>query len=256
MRAALHRHQGWLFGAVLALLYSWTLMGLEMHSVNLAERWPQAVRILQLMVAEIEWTYTPDLLAKLRETVQIAVVGTTLAAVLAMPFGFWAAQHLAGARWVPASGKFVLNVIRTFPEIILAVMFIKAVGPGPFPGVLAMGVHSVGMLGKLYAEVVEAIDRDVLAAMSASGANRVQAIWHGILPQVLPEFASYAIYRFEINMRAAAVLGMVGAGGIGTPLIFAVLTRDWGRVGVILLGIIATVSVVDWCSAWLRSKLI
>ncbi len=242
---------------VLLAVLAWTFGGLHVEKVDLAQRWPQAVVIFRLMFTETEWSYTyPDLVTKLVESLQMAIVGTGIAAVLAIPFGFLAARNMSARRWAPGLGKFLLNVIRTFPELILAIMFIKAVGPGPFAGVLAMGVHAIGFLGKLYAEVVEAIDPGVVEAMAASGASRAQIIWHGLIPQVLPEFASYAIYRFEIAMRSAAVMGMVGAGGIGTPLIFAVTSRDWGRVGVILIGVILLVTAIDALSSWLRSKLV
>ncbi|MFO7173605.1 MAG: phosphonate ABC transporter, permease protein PhnE [Bacillota bacterium] len=263
--SALARRSGTLVAALaLVALYVWAIVGLELRGVNLAERWHQAAAIFRIMVTEPEWTYlwkcgsagcVSELGQKILETLQMALVGTTIGAVLAVPFGFLAARNVAGVRGSRA-GKFILNAIRAFPEVVLALMLLKAVGLGPFAGVLTMGIHSIGMLGKLYAEVVEGIDRDVLEAMAACGANRSQAIAFGILPQVLPEFASFAIYRFEINVRAAAILGMVGAGGIGTPLIFAVNNRDWGRIGVILLGIIVVVAAVDAVSSYLRRKLV
>lgn len=241
---------------VTAAVLWWTAAGLEIKWSNLAERWPQAVKIFALMITDLDKPYLGEMTAKVLESVQMAVVGTGLAAVLAVPFGFIAATNMRAFRGQTGLGKFNLNVIRTFPEIVLAILFMKGVGPGPFAGIMAMGIHSIGMLGKMYSEVVEQIDRGPIEALNSVGANRLQTLWYGVIPQVLPEFASYAIYRFEINIRAASVLGIVGAGGIGTPLWFAILQRQWGRVGIILLGIIVVVSVIDYLSSWLRAKLV
>lgn len=256
MRKWWEKNGSLLVGLLVVALYYWTFAGLDAKLSTIVDRWPQARWLLFNMVSNTDWAYWPELTDRLLETFHIAVLGTAIGAVLAIPFGFMGARNVARAGTIVKFGKLLLNAIRAFPELILAILFNKAVGLGPFPGILAMGIHSIGMLGKLYAEVVEAIDKEVLEAMAATGANRVQAVWFGVLPQVLPEFASYALYRFEINMRAAPILGMVGAGGIGHPLIFAVRDAAWGRVGIILLGIIVAVSVVDFASSWLRSRLV
>ena len=154
------------------------------------------------------------------------------------------------------TGKFVLSFIRTFPELVMAIMFIKAVGPGSFAGVLALGLHSIGMLGKLFSEEIENMDLGPTEALVATGANRFQVLWFAVIPQVIPGFLSYTLYRFEINVRSAAILGVIGAGGIGTPLIFALTSRDWNRVGIILLGIIVMVTIIDLISGYLRKKIV
>ncbi len=159
-------------------------------------------------------------------------------------------------RVLPGMGKFTLSVIRVFPEMIVAILFIKAVGPGSFAGVLALGVHSIGMLAKLFSETIEGIDSGPEEALIACGANRLQIIRFAVIPQVIPQFLSYTLYRFEINIRSATTLGLVGAGGIGTPLIFALQVRNWNRVGVILLGIVLLVVVTDFISSRFRAKII
>ncbi|MGE5676222.1 MAG: phosphonate ABC transporter, permease protein PhnE [Mycobacterium leprae] len=239
---------------VTAALIIWAGAGLETHGTSLRETLPQTVTIFRLMFVGAEWSYWPDLVGKLLETIQMAILGTMLASVLAIPFGFLAARNTA--KKASTLGKFLLDFIRVFPEVILAIIFIKGVGPGPLAGILAMGFHSIGMLGKLYSEAVEAIDRGPTEALVSTGANRIQQVWFAIIPQVMPEFASAAIYRFEVNSRAAAVLGIVGAGGIGAPLIFAIQSHAWGRVGIILIGIIVVVSCIDYLSSWLRKKLV
>ena len=240
----------------LVVVYGWSFSGVETNPRRLLEGLGETLVIFRLMFFPPAWYYLHDVAIGVVETLQIAVLGTCIAAVLALPFGFWAARNVAGKGIPAASGKLGLNAIRTFPELLLAVIFIRWVGPGPFAGVLAMGFHSVGMLGKLYAEVVEAIDPAPVEALVATGANRLQVAWYAILPQVLPDFASYALYRFEINSRAAAVLGLVGAGGIGTPLIFNLQQHNWPEVGMILLGVIVVVSVIDYVSGYLRRRIV
>jgi len=237
---------------VLAVLF-WAGSGLKTYSLDWRDTIPQTLRMLSMLVRP-DWAYTPSMMVKLLETVEMALLGTLLASILAVPFGFLAARNMG--RRLSGVGKFLLNAIRAFPEVILAIIFIKGVGPGPLAGIMAMGIHSIGMLGKLYAESVEAIDKGPTEAMLSVGANRIQQIWFGVVPQVLPEFSSYALYRFEINSRAATILGIVGAGGIGTDLIFAIQQRVWERVGIILLGIIVVVTVIDFGSGWLRKKLV
>ncbi|TCP20852.1 phosphonate transport system permease protein [Scopulibacillus darangshiensis] len=206
-----------------------------------------------------DYIYDPageDLLRSLLETLAIAVLGTFISAALCMPFAFWAARNMSKHRFVSASGKTVLSAIRVFPELIMALLFIKAVGLGPFAGILALGFHSIGMLGKLFGESVENMDFSATEALTASGANKIQTLWFAILPQVMPEFMSYTLYRFEISVRAATILGIVGAGGIGAPLIFALNGHSWDRVGIILLGIIVMVTTIDLISGAIRKRLV
>lgn len=240
--------------AVVVWLVYWAASGLKIYDIDISQTIPQTMKIFTIMFTEMDWAYRPDLTIKMIETLQMAILGTLIASLLAVPFGFLAAKNTG--KLLNGPGKFILDMIRVFPELILAIVFFRGVGPGPLAGIMALGIHSIGMLGKLYSEAVEAIDRGPTEALVSTGANRVQQIWYSIIPQVLPEFASYAIYRFEINSRAATILGVVGAGGIGTPLIFAIQQRAWGRVGIILLAIILVVSVIDLLSSWLRRRLV
>lgn len=188
------------------------------------------------------------------ETLAIAYAGTLIGAILAIPFGFLAARNMTGH--YSEIGKGISNGIRAFPEIMFAIIFVASVGMGPYAGVLAIGINSIGMLSKLYAEVIESIDMSIVEALKASGANKVQTIWYGVLPQVIPEFSSYAIYRFEIDVRASTVLGIVGAGGIGLPLILASNQRDWESVGMMLMIIIIVVTMIDYLSAYIRRRIV
>ena len=202
-----------------------------------------------------DWSYLPNVITGLRESLQIAILGTFFAALLALPFGALAARGLTRVAAIPFFGKTILNLIRTFPELILAIAFIKALGPGPLPGVIAIACHSVGMIGKLYAERIESVDRGALEALSATGASPLEVFRWGVLPEVFPDFLSFVLYRFDLNIRSASVLGIVGAGGVGTLLELQRNGGNWSKIGVILLGIILVVGTVDLISARLRARL-
>lgn len=253
------RFGNWLIGLLIVVIYVWAFNGIPYTGIkDTAGEFTVAI-FRGLFHPDWGYVYLPDgedLLRGLLDTLAIAFLGTFVTAVLTVPFAFWAATNMSGFKVVSGSGKFVLSVIRVFPEIVMAILFIKAVGPGAFAGVLALGLHSIGMLGKLFAEAIENMDLGPTEALTASGANRIQTLWFAVLPQVLPEFASFTLYRFEINVRSAAILGIIGAGGIGTPLIFALNARGWDRVGIILLGIIVMVTVIDIISGYIRKKLV
>lgn len=247
------------FFVLLALLYIWAFAGMPVNDIK--ETAGQISKAIFSGIFHPDWDYVylpdgEDLLRGLLDTLAIAILGTFISGILCVPFAFWAANNMSKGKAVTSSGKFVLSFVRTFPEIVMAILFIKAVGPGSFAGVLALGLHSIGMLGKLFSEEIESLDMGPTEALTATGANRLQVLWFAVLPQVLPGFLSYTLYRFEINIRAAAILGVIGAGGIGTPLIFALNSRDWDRVGIILLGIIVMVTIIDAISGYLRKKII
>lgn len=244
---------------LLALVYIWAFAGMPVNEIK--ETAGQISKAIFSGIFHPDWDYVylpegEDLLRGLLDTLAIAILGTFISGILCVPFAFWAANNMSKGKAITSSGKFVLSFIRTFPEIVMAILFIKAVGPGSFAGVLALGLHSIGMLGKLFSEEIESLDMGPTEALTATGANRMQVLWFAVLPQVLPGFLSYTLYRFEINIRAAAILGVIGAGGIGTPLIFALNSRDWDRVGIILLGIIVMVTIIDAISSFLRKRII
>lgn len=249
----------WTVGILLLFIYVWAFSGVPMEGFKETAGQVSKAILSGLFHPDWDYVYLPegeDLLRGLLDTLAIAVLGTFISAFLCIPFAFWAANNMSKGLAITGAGKFMLSFIRTFPELVMALLFIKVVGPGSFAGVLALGLHSIGMLGKLFSEEVENIDLGPSEALTATGANRMQTLWFAIIPQVLPGFLSYTLYRFEINLRAATILGIIGAGGIGTPLIFALQSRDWERVGVILLGIIVMVSIVDIISGYLRKKVV
>ncbi|WP_040536507.1 phosphonate ABC transporter, permease protein PhnE [Schleiferilactobacillus shenzhenensis] len=249
----------WVAGGLLVAVVLWAFTGMPALAIK-----PNAQRIGGAIIAGIfhpDWSYVytgdgEDLVSTLLQTVAIAFAGTFISAIVSLPFAFWAARGKHKFWLVSRSGKFLLTAIRTFPEIVLALMFIKAVGPSAFAGVLAVGFHSVGMLAKLFSEAIENLDNGAGEAVTAAGGTHLDTTMLATIPQLLPEFVSNTLYRFELAIRSASILGIVGAGGVGTPLIFAISSRAWSRVGIILLGIVIMVTLVDFISGTVRKRLV
>jgi phosphonate transport system permease protein len=194
--------------------------------------------------------------AKLGETLMIAYVGTLLGAVFGFMLCFLASANLVRSAPLRFAARRLLEICRTVPEIVFALIFVVAFGLGPVPGVLAIMIHTTGALGKLFAEVVENIDMKPVDGLLSTGAGFVQTIRFAVVPQVVSNFASYALLRFEINVRGAAVMGFVGAGGIGQDLIEAIRKFYYSDVSAILFFIVLTVMVIDFVTGKLRHALL
>lgn len=198
----------------------------------------------------------PEVVFYIVETVQMAIIGTTLAIVLSLPFGVIASRNIAPNRLIYQVARFILNINRAVPDIIIALIFVSAVGLGPFSGVLALGVASIGFMGKLYAEAIESIDPAQVQAVNATGANRVQTFVYGVVPQALPLVAAYSLLLFETNVRSATILGIVGAGGVGFILQkYMALFKYQELMGALVI-IIAVVTVIDRASDAIRRRII
>jgi phosphonate transport system permease protein len=189
------------------------------------------------------------------ETIQIAVVGTAVAAVLALPLGFAAARN-AAPPWLFYWARSLLNAFRAVDTLVYALFFVAAVGLGPFPGVLAVLVYTATVLAKLYSEAIEAIEPGPVEAVRATGATTLQVLRWGVLPQLVPQFLSFTLYRFETNIRAAAVLGFVGAGGIGFYIQTYLRLLNYPAAATVLLVLIGLVMIVDFASSRLRARLV
>ncbi|MCH4335857.1 phosphonate ABC transporter, permease protein PhnE [Staphylococcus sp. HMSC62B09] len=251
--------KNWMIAIVVLAIIAWGFVG--MPALELKSKSIEILKSIFHGLFHPDWGYVyipagEDLLRGLLETFAIAVIGTFIAAIICIPFAFLGAQNLIKIRPVTGITKFILSVIRVFPEIVMALIFIKAVGPGSFSGVLALGIHSVGMLGKLFVEDIERLDFTSVEALKASGANKTKTLIFAVIPQILPSFLSLVLYRFELNLRSASILGLIGAGGIGTPLIFALQTRSWDRVGIILIGLVIMVAIVDLISGAIRKRIV
>lgn len=194
-------------------------------------------------------------LHELLVTLQIAVWGTVLAVLFAVPFGLLSSSNIA-PWWIAQPVRRMMDAARAINEMVFAMLFVVAVGLGPFAGVLALFVHTTGILSKLFSEAVEAIDPQPVEGIRATGAHVLEEIVYGVLPQVMPLWISYALYRFESNVRSATVVGMVGAGGIGVTLWEVIRGFQYAQTCAVLLMIIVAVSVIDLVSSRLRKVFI
>jgi phosphonate transport system permease protein len=188
------------------------------------------------------------------DTLAMSIAGTAVAVFLSFPLAFLAARNTSPHPIVFYCARTVLNGLRSVPELIMGITFVAAVGFGALPGVLALGLHSVGMVGKFFAEAIEHVDEAPVEAAHSTGATSLQVLYHAVLPQVLPQFAAVAIYRWEYNFRASTVMGMVGAGGIGFELMSSLRILQYNQVSAIMLIILFIVVIVDWFSGQLRRK--
>lgn len=194
-------------------------------------------------------------LREMRVTLQIALWGTALAVLCAVPLGLLSAANVA-PWWIHQPVRRLMDACRAINEMVFAMLFVVAVGLGPFAGVLALWVHTTGTLAKLFAEAVEAIDPQPVEGIRATGAHRLEEVAYGILPQVMPLWISYSLYRFEANVRSASVVGMVGAGGIGMVLWEIIRAFSYAETCAVLILVVATVSAVDLVSAQIRRRFI
>ena len=199
-----------------------------------------------------EWRHY---LAELVVTLQIALWGTALAIVCSVPLALLASGNLT-PWWVHQPVRRVLDACRSINEMVFALLFVVAVGLGPFAGVLALFVHTTGTLAKLFSEAVEAIDPQPVEGIRATGAHPLAEIVFGVIPQVLPLWISYALYRFEANVRSASVVGMVGAGGIGMVLWDVIRGFQYAQTAAVLIMLVVSVSAIDVASSALRRRLV
>lgn len=243
-----------LWGVVIGVLaYSWAPV--EMFKmVNIYTDWDNITRFLADFLTPnfSEWQ---RYLAKMIETVQIAAWGTALAVVVGAPFAILTSSNVC-PQWVVQPVRRLMDFMRAIPEIALALIFVVAVGLGPFAGVMAIFVHNIGIISKLFSEAVEAIDPRPVEGIRATGANTTQEVVFGVIPQVLPLWSSYSLYRFETNVRGAAVLGLIGAGGIGQSLYESMQSFLYGDAAAIIIIIAISVIVIDMISAQIRKMLV
>jgi len=246
---------------LLAVIYYFSQQAVEFNASRLVNGFPNMVKFIQ-SAFPLDWSVFPDVFEQTLLTIQIALISTTIATLISLPLAFVAAMDLSRSssvgkvvlgffKWF---AKFFFNLVRSIDTLIFALIFVWAVGVGPFPGMLALAIHSVGMLGKLFLEVIEQIDKGPVEALEAVGAGRLATKRWAVIPQVLPMFISYFIYRFEINIRVAVVLGLVGAGGIGYLLKNYMDLNQFPRVSVVVFSILVLVMTLDYLTSWLRRR--
>ena len=259
LQAEPRNYQYMMFISIILIgLFIWSLSTVELNQLQASGLQIAANIISGIFNPNIELlvnftkTGVPYLLI---ETIAIAFLGTIIGAILAIPLAFLSSSNVV-PKPIAFLTKILLIAIRTIPAIIYGLMFIRVTGPGPFAGVLTMSLTSIGMLSKLYADVIEDLDISVLESMTSIGCSLFEKIRYGIVPQLFAMFLSIVIYRFDMNLRDAAVLGLVGAGGIGAPLIFAMNSYRWEEVGSILIGLVLLILMVEYMSNKIRNKLV
>lgn len=240
-------HLGW---GLLAIVLAWSWQGAEIRPYDLIkDSGNMAIFVKDFFPPNFhDWRiYLEEMLI----TIHIAIWGSVLAVICAVPCGLLSSENLVPA-WVYQPMRRLMDACRAINEMVFAMLFIVAVGLGPFAGVMALWVHTTGVLAKLFAEAVEAIDPRPVEGVRATGANALEEILYGVIPQVLPLWISYSLYRFESNVRSASVLGIVGAGGIGVILHELIRGFDYAETAAVLLIIILSVSLIDVVSARIR----
>jgi phosphonate transport system permease protein len=246
-RRTLAQAFGW---AVLLVVLGWAWKGADMRPLDL-------FRDSSNMATFLKEFFPPDFrewrsyLREMVVTVHIAVWGTVLAIVCAVPFGLLSSSNIVPA-WVYQPVRRVMDACRAINEMVFAMLFIVAVGLGPFAGVMALWIHTTGTLAKLFSEAVEAIDPRPVEGVRAAGASAMEEILYGVIPQVMPLWISYSLYRFESNVRSASVVGMVGAGGIGVILYEVIRGFEYAQTCAVMIIIIVFVTSIDLLSARIR----
>ena len=233
----------------------WSFAGTGFSPVEIVEGLPNLLDLIARMLPP-DLTILPDLVEPILETVRMAIVATALASVIALPLGVIAARNVTPHPVLRAVVRPILNALRTIPELIFALLFVAAVGLGPFAGVMALLLGNLGFLGKIYSETLESVDPRPVDAVSGLGATRGQAAWYAVVPQATPIMASFVVYLLEINFRAATILGVVGAGGIGYELNAAIRLFQYQNMAMILISIGVCVAFFDFVSARLRKRLL
>ncbi|GAP00489.1 phosphonate ABC transporter, permease protein PhnE [Fructobacillus ficulneus] len=210
---------------------------------------------LWIKMSKPDWSYLPSVMKPIEQTVQMALAGTLLGGVAAVPVSLLAAKNIVKNAFVRGLVRFLMNLTRSLPEMLLAALFVAVVGIGAFSGMCALAVFSFGMMFKLLYEAIETIDEGPIEALKAAGANSFQIIVYAVVPQVFNQFLSFFLYTLEINIRASTVLGYLGAGGIGLYLNTTLELFRYDRTSIVILAILAVVIVVDVISNQLRERL-
>jgi phosphonate transport system permease protein len=240
---------------LLIVLFGASAYKTDASMIDLMTGLPEMGKLLVEMFPP-DWGYVRVIFEPMIETVQMAIIGTTLGALFAVPTALFAAQNVTRSPLLHYPARFILNLVRTIPDLLFAGVFVAVFGIGSVAGTLALSFFSFGLIAKLLYESIEAIDPGPLEAMTSVGANKLQWIQFGVIPQVSAQLFAYLLYTFEVNVRAAAVLGLVGAGGIGLYLDRTLNLFQYERVSTIIISILLIVLVIDYMSTKVRERLL
>ncbi len=200
--------------------------------------------------------YIPEYIHKMVETINIAILSTVIGMIFGFCLSFLAARNMMKNGWVRGTARRIMELLRAFPEVVIAGFFLAVFSLGPIPAIIAVSIHTIGALGKMFYEVIENADMKPDEGLKAVGANWFERVWFGMVPQVMPNFMSYFLLRLEINVRASTIIGAVGGGGIGELLRLSIGQGHEAKTLAIVLLLLCTIIAVDQFSAWLRLKLV
>ncbi|MEY3827305.1 MAG: hypothetical protein RLZZ148_2124 [Cyanobacteriota bacterium] len=245
--------RNYFFIGLLITIYVWAWQSLKVDLTSLSS----SGQYLGVFLGDFfppNWQVLPQAMEALLETIQMSVIGTTMGAILSLPIAILSAHNLSpvGLR---SFGNLLQNTLRSIPSIILALIFVSVIGLGSTAGTFALGIYSIGYLAKFYQEAIESVDANSLQALQVTGASWLQIAQYGILPQILPLSLGYTLYMFEYNIRAASILGVVGAGGIGFELVNYINGFERTKATTFILVMLVVVTVIDLGSSKLRQKL-
>jgi phosphonate transport system permease protein len=218
-------------------------------------RLPNFFSIIEAMIRDIEWEYITQVFSPMIVTIQISIIGTVIGAALAFPVAFLASQNVIKSSKVTGIVKFILSILRTFPTLVYALILAFIFGYGTFVGVLATIIFTFSIVTKMMYEIIETVDMNSFIAIEASGASKIKAFRTAVIPQIMGNFFSVTLYNFEINIRSSAILGFVGAGGIGMLLNDLMSWREYGKVSIMLLVLLVVIIVIENLSRYIRKRL-
>lgn len=240
---------------IAAAFFVQSIVAVEFSPVTFVRGMPDLANLVYRMFPpSIE--YLPRASAAALETVQMALVGTVVGALLSLPLAFVAARNVTPHALLYRGSRAFIGFVRSIPDLIWGLIFVSAVGLGPFPGTVALAIGSIGMLGKLYAETIEEIDPGQVEALRSTGAHPLQTLALGVVPQVVPSFVALTLYRWDINIRDSIVLGLVGAGGIGFELQTSMRLFRYPEVLTLIVVILIIVLIVEYFSQHVRQRVI
>ncbi|GIN09109.1 phosphonate ABC transporter permease [Shouchella clausii] len=244
----------------MTLLLLFALIGasawyIDANPLIILSKWQNVFELVFKMFPP-DMTFFVNATQAMLDTIRMALIGTTIGGIISIPILFLCAHNIVNTPWIYQPARIVLNMLRTVPDLLLAAIFAAILGFNTLAGVVALSIFSIGIIAKLSFEAVENIDQGPLESMTSVGANKIQWIVFGVVPQVLPQFTSYVLYTFEINVRAAAILGLVGAGGIGLLYKQAIGFYNFDQVLALILYTFLVVLLIDFISLKIRERLI
>ena len=242
--------------ALITGLLIWAAPRAEIDFVRLAGSIPAMIDFVGNILVMPEWAYLPELGKKMLETIEMTFLATSIALIVSLPIGFLAAKNTSPHPMVFHTSRLLLALMRALPELVWALVFVSALGLGPLPGVMALAFVTIGFMGKFFAESIEVVDHRPVEGVAAHGVGWLQLRTFAYLPQALPDLIGTTAYILDHNLRAAAILGLVGAGGIGYDLVMAMRLFDYDRLLLIALAIYIVVTLLDRVSDLCRAKVI